>query len=41
MIITTPNKKHKLELYPARKDGVINSFAIKPTPIPDLAEEWN
>lgn len=29
MIITTPNKKHKLELYPARKDGVINSFAIK------------
>ncbi len=29
MIISTPDKKDKLELYPARKDGVINSFAIK------------
>ena len=29
MIITTPNKKDKLEFYPARKDGNINSFAIK------------
>lgn len=29
MIITTPNNKTKLELYPARLDGVINSFAIK------------
>ena len=29
MIITTKDKKHKLELYPARKDGNINSFAIK------------
>ena len=27
MIITTANNKTKLELYPARKDGVINSFA--------------
>lgn len=28
-IISTPDKKHKLEFFPARKDGVINSFAIK------------
>lgn len=29
LTITAPNQKDKLELYPARKDGVINSFAIK------------
>lgn len=29
MIVTTPDKQHKLELYPARKNGAINSFAIK------------
>lgn len=29
MIIFTPDKKHKLELFPARKNGSINSFAIK------------
>lgn len=29
MIITTPDKKHRLELFPARKNGSINSFAIK------------
>ncbi len=29
MIITTPDKKHKLEFFPARKNGKINSFAIK------------
>lgn len=29
MIIYTPGKKHKLELYPARKEGVVNSFAVK------------
>lgn len=29
MTITTPNKRHKLDLFPIRKDGVINSFAIK------------
>lgn len=29
MTIFTPDKKSKLQLYPARKDGVINSFAIK------------
>ncbi len=29
MIITTPDKKDKLEFYPARKEGNINSFAIK------------
>ena len=28
-IITTPDKKHKLAFFPARKNGVINSFAIK------------
>lgn len=29
MMITTPDKKHKLAFFPARKDGTINSFAIK------------
>ena len=29
MIITTQNKKHKLIMYPARKDGQLNSVAIK------------
>ena len=29
MTIFTPDKKHKLELFPARKNGSINSFAIK------------
>lgn len=29
MIITTANRKHKLTMYPARKDGVLNSVAIK------------
>mgnify|MGYP004658769897 CR=1 FL=1 len=29
MIITTSDKKHKLEFFPARKDGIINSFAVK------------
>ena len=29
MTIYTPDKKSKLQLYPARKDGIVNSFAIK------------
>lgn len=29
LTITSANKKQKFELYPARKDGVINSYAIK------------
>lgn len=29
LTITAPNKKSRFELYPARQDGVINSFAIK------------
>lgn len=29
MIITTPDKKHKLQLFPIRKDGIVNSYAIK------------
>ncbi len=29
MKITTKNKKHKLTMYPARKDGKLNSVAIK------------
>lgn len=29
MIITTPDKKHKLKLFPIRQDGVVNSYAIK------------
>ena len=29
MIISTTDKKDKLEFFPARKNGVINSFAIK------------
>ncbi len=29
MIITTKNKKHKLAMFPARKDGKLNSVAIK------------
>lgn len=29
MIITTPDKRHKLQLFPIRKDGVVNSYAIK------------
>lgn len=29
MVITTKNKKHKLIMYPARKDGSLNSVAIK------------
>ncbi len=29
MTIMTPDQKHKLQFYPARQDGVINSFAIK------------
>ena len=28
-IITTPNNKYRLRLYPARKNGVINSVAVK------------
>ena len=29
MTITTANKKHKLTMYPARQNGVLNSVAIK------------
>ena len=29
MTITTPDKKHKLKLYPARKNGVVSGFAVK------------
>ncbi len=29
MTITTKNKKHKMVMYPARKDGALNSVAIK------------
>lgn len=29
MTIMTPDKKHRLELFPARKNGSISSFAIK------------
>ena len=29
MIITTKNKKHKMTMYPARKNGVLTSVAIK------------
>ncbi len=29
MKISTSNKKHKLTMYPARKDGILNSVAVK------------
>lgn len=41
MIITTPNKNTSWNFIPRAKTASSTLSPSKPTPIPDLAEEWN